>query len=412
MNVTPKLECLDLRIEELCLYYGRFRFGPLRRGQGITVGNALRRVLLSELSGVAITGVEFITTDSIVHEFSTLPGVKESVFEILLHLKEAVIAKTTPSAPSDLRSRQLYHTTLIEPQKCAFSLQGPGRVNVQSIPLPPGLQFVNPNQYLATVYSESTVFPLEITVELGQGGCRSTKEPPAPDTAKPDTDKKDAFVISDHLGAFGTGHWIPVESTFVPVKKVNYIVEDMEVTRSEMEKRERIIFEVWTNGSVSPQEAIHEGAKRLMDLFIPLLEEPPEVDPLFRFASSLPNQEIPNPGTVTQKDPKEQSIVGGTVPLTTVSPALVPLGTLGHERSSVQGAFGNTGQLATGDILIEELGLSVRSYNCLKRAQIHTVSDLLDYSQQNLLEIKNFGLKSAEEVAQALQNRLGIELPK
>jgi DNA-directed RNA polymerase subunit alpha len=335
MNVTPKLECLDLRIEELCLYYGRFRFGPLRRGQGITVGNALRRVLLSELSGVAITGVEFLTPDSIVHEFSTLPGVKESVFEILLHLKEAVISTTTPTT----------RVGELEPQKCSFSLQGPGRVNVQSIPLPPGLQFVNPNQYLATVYSESTVFPVEITIESGQGGSPSDLAP-----------KQDSI------------HWIPVESTFVPVKKVNYIVEDIEVTRSEMEKQERIIFEVWTNGSVSPQEAIHEGAKRLMELFIPLLEEPPEVD---RFASSLPNPETSSPG----KD----------LSLDTLPP---------------------------GDILIEDLGLSVRSYNCLKRAQIHTVSDLLDYSQQNLLEIKNFGLKSAEEVAQALQNRLGIELPK
>jgi len=389
MNVTPKLECLDLRIEELCLYYGRFRFGPLRRGQGITVGNALRRVLLSELSGVAITGVEFITTDSIVHEFSTLPGVKESVFEILLHLKEAVIAKTTPSGsvPSvELRVKHEKLGTSIEPQKCAFSLQGPGRVNVQSIPLPPGLQFVNPNQYLATVYSESTVFPLEITVELGQGGS-ATSVPKG-------TDKKDAI------------HWIPVESTFVPVKKVNYIVEDMEVTRSEMEKRERIIFEVWTNGSVSPQEAIHEGAKRLMDLFIPLLEEPPEVDPLFRFASSLPNQEIPSPGAVTL--PVHPALGQGQSinSYTGAAVALPAPGSSGIEKRS------SLVPLGTKDILIEELGLSVRSYNCLKRAQIHTVSDLLDYSQQNLLEIKNFGLKSAEEVAQALQNRLGIELPK
>jgi len=332
MNVTPKLECLDLRIEELCSYYGRFRFGPLRRGQGITVGNALRRVLLSELSGVAITQVRFVNTDSIIHEFSTLPGVKESVFEILLHLKEAVISQTTPMSE-------------MEPQKCSFLLQGPGRVNVQAIPLPDGLQFVNPNQYLATVYSESVTFPLEITIEFGQGSSPTLK--------------------SESIDS------IPVESTFVPVKKANYIVEDMEVTRSEIEKRERIIFEVWTNGSTSPQEAIHEGAQKLMELFVPLLEEPPEVDPSFRFGSSLPHPEVGTPGT--------------DVALEAVAPS---------------------------EILIEDLGLSVRSYNCLKRAQIHTVSDLLDYSQQNLLEIRNFGSKSAEEVAQALQNRLGIELPK
>ncbi len=332
MNVTPKLECLDLRIEELCSYYGRFRFGPLRRGQGITVGNALRRVLLSELSGVAITGVRFINTDLIVHEFSTLPGVKESVFEILLHLKEAIISRTEPISE-------------MEPQKCSFLLEGPGRVNVEAISLPSGLQFVNPNQYLATVYSESVAFPLEITIEFGKG--------------------------SSHFLKKETIDFIPVESTFVPVKKANYIVEDMEVTRSELERRERIIFEVWTNGSISPQEAISEGAKELMELFVPLLEEPPEVDHSFRVASSFSHPETPTHGN-------------DLVPET----------------------------LTPNEILIEDLGLSVRSYNCLKRAQIHTVSDLLDYSQQNLLEIKNFGSKSAEEVAQALQNRLGIELPK
>ena len=332
MNATPKLECLDLRIEELCSYYGRFRFGPLRRGQGITVGNAVRRVLLSELSGVAITGVRFLNTDSIVHEFSTLPGIKESVFEILLHLKEAVISKTNT-------------ITEMEPQTCSFVLQGPGRVNVEAISLPPGLQFVNPNQYLATVYSESVSFPLEITIEFGKGSSNLLKKE--------------------------TIDSIPVESTFVPVKKANYVVEDMEVTRSEMERRERIIFEVWTNGSISPQEAIYAGAKELMELFVPLLEEPPEVDHSFRVASSFSHAETPAHGNDLAPE--------------TFTP---------------------------NEILIEDLGLSVRSYNCLKRAQIHTVSDLLDYSQQNLLEIKNFGSKSAEEVAQALQNRLGIELPK
>jgi DNA-directed RNA polymerase subunit alpha len=129
---------------------------------------------------------------------------------------------------------------------------------------------------------------------------------------------------------------------------------------------------------VSPQEAIHEGAQRLIELFIPLLDESPEVDPLLRFSSSMTTIEstrseeiLPSP----QKDSPSES--------------LIPSG-----------------------MLIEDLGLSVRSYNCLKKAQIHTVVDLLDYSQQHLLEIKNFGLKSAEEVAQALQTRFGIELPK
>lgn len=340
MNNPTKLECLDLRIEEVCSYYGRFRFGPLRRGQAITVANSIRRILLSELSGVAITEVRFGNTDSIIHEFSTLPGVKESVFEILLHLKDVVISKTTPMSEE------------MEPQKCSFVLQGPGHVTVQSISLPPGLQFVNPNQHIATIYSDHVAIPVEITIELGQG-CLPVQKNQSMDS-------------------------IPVEPTFIPVKKVNYIIEDIEVTRSEMERKERILFEIWTNGSVSPQEAIHEGAQRLIELFIPLLDESPEVDPLLRFSSSMTTIESPRSEEVLSSPRKDSP-----------SESLIPSG-----------------------MLIEDLGLSVRSYNCLKKAQIHTVVDLLDYSQQHLLEIKNFGMKSAEEVAQALQNRFGIELPK
>lgn len=340
MNLVTKLECLDIRIEEVCSYYGRFRLGPLRRGQAITVANSIRRTLLSELSGVAITEVRFGNPDSMIHEFSTLPGVKESVFEILLHLKDVVIAKTTPISQE------------MEPQKCSFVLQGPGRVTVQSISLPPGLQFVNPNQLIATMYSESATIPVEITIEFGQG-CLPVQKNPS-------------------MGS------IPVEPSFIPVKKVNYIIEEIEVNRSEMERKERILFEIWTNGSRSPQEALHEGAQRLMELLIPLLEESSETDPFVRFSSNRK-----------------------------------PLESARHEEVLLHPAQDSPGEsLIPSGMLIEELGLSVRSYNCLKKAQIHTVLDLLDYSQQHLLEIKNFGLKSAEEVTQALQTRFGIELPK
>jgi DNA-directed RNA polymerase subunit alpha len=340
MNNPTKLECLDLRIEEVCSYYGRFRFGPLQRGQAITVANSIRRILLSELSGVAITEVQFGNPDSMIHEFSTLPGVKESIFEILLHLKDVVISKTTPLSSE------------MGPQKCSFLLQGPGPVTVQAISLPSGLQFVNPNQHIATIYSENVVIPVEITIEFGQGCARVPKN-----------QSMDS---------------IPVESTFIPVKKVNYVIEDIEVTSSEMRKKERIIFEIWTNGSVSPQEAIHEGAQRLIELFLPLLEESPEVDPFVRFSSNLTPFESQRNEEVLPSPQKNLS-----------AESLIPTG-----------------------MLIEDLGLSVRSYNCLKKAQIHTVVDLLDYSQQHLLEIKNFGFKSAEEVVQALQTRFGIELPK
>lgn len=336
MSVTPRLECLQYRIEEQCLHYGRFSIGPIQRGQGITVGNALRRVLVSELSGVAITSIEFLNFDSIIHEFSTLPGVRESVFELLLSLKDIVISKVDSQR-------------ILEPQKCLLSLRGPGVVKANAIQLPDMLQLVDPNQSIATLYSEHVFFDLELTIQEGQGLY----------VGNPKDKRTDIQSI-------------PVESTFVPVKKVHYIVEDYEVGNSEMEKCERIMLEVWTNGSIYPIEAIHQGTKVLMDLFMPLLE---------------------------LKEPQEEKL-----PFVLPSPHLPQPNVMSPTNVSVE-------TLPSNQILIEDLGLSVRSYNCLKSAHIHTVSDLLDYSKENLLEIKNFGKKSAEEVVEALQNRLGIELP-
>jgi DNA-directed RNA polymerase subunit alpha len=357
MSVTPRLECLQYRIEEQCLHYGRFSIGPIQRGQGITVGNALRRVLVSELSGVAITSIEFLNFDSIIHEFSTLPGVRESVFELLLSLKDIVISKVDSQR-------------VLEPQKCLLSLRGPGVVKANAIQLPDMLQLVDPNQSIATLYSENVFFDLELTIQEGQGLYVFPKD-------------KRTDIQS-----------IPVESTFVPVKKVHYIVEDYEVGNSEMEKCERIMLEVWTNGSIYPIEAIHQGTKVLMDLFTPLLElKEPKEDKEDKLSFVLPYSQPTN-----QTNQTIQTIQ--TIPATLQSNLMSP------KNVSVE-----TLPFLTNPILIEDLGLSVRSYNCLKSAHIHTVSDLLDYSKENLLEIKNFGKKSAEEVVEALQNRLGIELP-
>jgi DNA-directed RNA polymerase subunit alpha len=229
-----------------------------------------------------------------------------------------------------------------------LSLRGPGVVKANAIQLPDMLQLVDPNQSIATLYSENVFFDLELTIQEGQGLYVFPK------------DKRTDIQA------------IPVESTFVPVKKVHYIVEDYEVGNSEMEKCERIMLEVWTNGSIYPIEAIHQGTKVLMDLFMPLLElKEPQEDKL--------------PFVLPSTNPQQPNLM---------SPKNVSVETL-----------------PSNQILIEDLGLSVRSYNCLKSAHIHTVSDLLDYSKENLLEIKNFGKKSAEEVVEALQNRLGIELP-
>ncbi len=289
--------------------YGRFILEPLDRGQGITVGNALRRVLLSNLEGAAVTAVRVAGA---THEFMPLPGVREDVLDILLNMKEVVLKS---------------HSS--QPQIGRLLVQGPASVRASSFELPSELDVISKNQYIATV-SEGATLEMEFKVETGIG-YRAIER------------GHDEAAALDFL---------QIDSIFMPVRRVNYTVEDARIGGSL--QRDRLILDIWTNGSLTPQEALSRAAIILVDLFNPLkdIDFTPSVDS---------NQEPPS-----------------TDPI----------------------------------ILIEELQLSVRAYNCLKRAQINSVSDLLDYSQEDLLEIKNFGAKSADEVIEALQVRLGITLPQ
>nr|YP_009398962.1 RNA polymerase a-subunit [Cliftonaea pectinata]ARW68031.1 RNA polymerase a-subunit [Cliftonaea pectinata] len=303
-----QIECIESKTQGAREQYGYFVLEPLRKGQGITVGNALRRTILSDLQGTAIVAVRIA---GINHEFSTITGVREDVLEIILNLKE-VILKSYSS----------------EPQIGRVRIQGPAIITSGLFDLPPEIELIDPKQYIATVCN-NTIFEMEFKIERSSGYRLVNKG----------IDKKSIDFLQ-------------IDAIFMPAKKFNYTVEEKKINSDYVE--EKLFLEVWTNGSLSPQEAISQGANILTNFFYPLTN--------INFKAKNNND-----------DNKEKKI---------------------------------------NLILIEELQLSVRAYNCLKRAQIHSISDLLDYSQEELLEIKNFGQKSAEEVIEALKNRLNINLPQ
>jgi DNA-directed RNA polymerase subunit alpha len=304
-----QIECVESSTESNRNLYSRLVLSPLERGQGTTVGNALRRVLLSNLVGSAVTAVRIAGVN---HEFATVPGVREDVLDILLNMKELV-----------LRS----HTD--QPQIGRLLAKGPRVVTADMFDLPSEVEVVDPTQYIATL-AEGATLEMEFRVERGVG-YRAI-----------DRGRDDASAID----------FLQIDSVFMPVRKVNYTVEDARIGES-LEK-DRLILEISTNGSITPQQALSQAATLLVDLFNPLKDFTIEATKSDRQESQDPSSQIP----------------------------------------------------------IEELQLSVRAYNCLKRAQINTVADLLEFTQEDLLEIKNFGAKSAEEVIEALQRRLGITLPQ
>lgn len=302
------IECIESKTEGARNLYGHFVLEPLQKGQGITVGNSLRRTILSDLKGSAIVAVRIA---GINHEFSTITGVREDILEILLNLKEIVL-----KSHSD------------EPQIGRVKVQGPAIVTAGLFDVPPEIEIIDPKQYIATICN-NTLFEMEFRIETGQG-----------------------YQLVDKGIDHKSIDFLQIDAIFMPTTRFNYYVEEKRFDTTTT--HEKLSLEIWTNGSISPQEAISQGANVLTQLFHPLTN--------INFQAQNRNDD--------------------------------------QETTQIH------------QILIEDLQLSVRAYNCLKRAQIHSISDLLDYSQEELLEIKNFGQKSAEEVIDALKNKLGINLPK
>ena len=305
------IKCLKSDKIESGACHGQFLINSLRSGQGITIGNQLRRVLLNDLGGVAITAIRIA---GVSHEFSTIPGVREDILEILLNLKGVVLSSNTES-----------------PQFGRLKIQGPIVVTADLIQLPSNLELVNPNHYLMTI-STANVIEIEFKFEYGMGYKLTSQ----------------TFLEEDE-------NYLQLDSVFMPVQKVDFKIEN--VYDNENNITERLFLDIWTNGSISPNEALKSAAQVTIDLFSLLIKEKQATK-------------------VNKLKPEIQSI--------SIEPYT--------------------------NIAIEELQLSVRAYNCLKKAQINTVGDLLQYSPEKLQELKNFGRKSSIEVFSTLKNKLGIIL--
>lgn len=310
-NSNLLMECVKSNKIESGQMYGQFLIDSLSLGQGITIGNLLRRVLLGDLKGTAITGVRIA---GVKDEFSLIPGIREDILEILLNLKGIVLK-------SEIFSRQFGR----------LRVHGPAVITASSIELPPEVQIINPNHYIATI-SNSHIVEIEFKIESG------TK-----------------YQLANELFSDKFEDFIETDAIFMPVQKVDFKVENV-YDKSNVIK-ERLIIDIWTNGSISPEQAIFSGSNLIINLF-----------------KLITDQKINNEKeNLLEKNP------------------IKPIDPYTH-------------------IAIEELQLSVRPYNCLKRAQINTIGDLLDYSPEKLLELKNFGRKSADEVFTTLKNKLGIVL--
>jgi DNA-directed RNA polymerase subunit alpha len=327
--------------------YGQFLITNLFKGQAMTVANALRRVLLNDLGSVCITGIRIA---GINHEFSTIEGVREDITELLLNFKGVVIKGK-----------------INEPQFGKLKIQDPMVITANLIELPLGLEIVNPNHYIATT-STSNILEIEIKFEFDKGFCLTTSSPLY--------HKYDDFL--------------EIDRNFTPIQKAVFKLNSCE-------SNEFIIFSVWTNGSISPEDAIYDTCKILVD----------------SFSSIMKNQFIDEIGLKEELSSSE------------IMPSIERIA---QEQSSTRGfksfesdyeySEETTEDLAFNDIevlkykfrnaSIEELELPVRAYNCLKRAQIHTIADLFKYSPEELLKLKNFGRVSAFKLYTALKDQFGI----
>ena len=308
----PKIETADVSDDG---NYGKFVVAPLERGFGTTLGNSLRRVLLSSLPGVAPTSIKI---DGVVHEFSTVPGVKEDVTEIVLNIKN-LTAKLHCDGPKTV-------------EICA---EGPCEVTADSIKCDSEVEILNPDLHIATL-GEGAKLYMEITLDKGRGYVPSDRN----------KQNMTANVIGD----------IPVDSIYTPGYRVNFTVENTRV--GQRIDYDKLTLEVWTNGVITAQEAVSLAAKFLtehLNLFVNLSDKGS-------------NAEI-----MVEKDDQDKEKVL--------------------------------------EMTIEELDLSVRSFNCLKRAGINTVGDLVNKSEEDMMKVRNLGRKSLEEVIWKMAS-LGYNLRK
>ncbi len=305
----PKVECVAISEDER---YGKFVVDPLERGYGITLGNSLRRILLSSLPGVAVTSVKI---ENINHEFSTIPGVTEDVTEIILNIKSLAIKLHSDG-----------------PKTVYINHEGAGEICARDIKCDSDVEIINGDLHIATLNEDAKLF-MELTLDRGRGYVSA---------------ERNKQLLQPIIGL------IPVDSIYTPVEKVNYTVENTRV--GQITDYDKLILEIWTDGTINPPDAVSLGAKIMnehLNLFIDL-------------SDSAKNTEI--------MVEKEQNKIVKVLETT-----------------------------------IEELDLSVRSYNCLKRAGINTVQDLTARSENDMMKVRNLGRKSLEEVIAKLDS-MGLTL--
>ena len=306
----PNIKCLEIDNDS---NYAKFVCEPLERGYGITIGNSLRRILLSSLPGSAITSVKI---DGVLHEFSTIPNVVEDVPEIVINLK-GVRLKLDQNEEKTLR----------------IDFKGPGEVKARDIMTDGTVEILNPDLHIATV-SEGGSLKMELTADMGRGYNNAEKN------------KKTDQAIGV----------LPIDSIYTPVKKVNYSVENTRV--GQRVDYDKLTIELWTDGSLKPYEALSLAAKVLtghLELFIDLSE-------------TAKNTQV----MVEKEENKKERVL---------------------------------------EMSIEDLELSVRSFNCLKRAGISTVEDLTNKSESDMMKVRNLGKKSLDEVTNKL-HALGLDFRK
>jgi DNA-directed RNA polymerase subunit alpha len=298
----PKVDCVTVNEDHT---YGKFVVEPLERGYGTTLGNSLRRVLISSLPGAAVNSIKI---DGVMHEFSIIPGVVEDVTEIILNIKELAIR---------------HHG---EGQKVVYiDIDREGPVTAADITIDSDIEILNPNLYICTLNGDQKLY-MEMTINKGRGYVQADKNK----------------LTGQPLGL------IPIDSIYTPVRKVNYFIENTRV--GQYTDFDKLTMEVWTDGSIKPDEAISIGAKILnehFNLFADLSENTQVMDIM-----------------VEKEETRKEKVM---------------------------------------EMTIEELDLSVRSYNCLKRAGINTVEDLTSKTEEDMMKVRNLGRKSLEEVLQKLE---------
>nr|YP_010989025.1 RNA polymerase alpha subunit [Mosla dianthera]YP_010989110.1 RNA polymerase alpha subunit [Mosla scabra]WOR85759.1 RNA polymerase alpha subunit [Mosla dianthera]WOR85844.1 RNA polymerase alpha subunit [Mosla scabra] len=321
---TLQWKCVESRTDSKHLYYGRFILSPLMKGQADTIGIAMRRALLGEIEGTCITRVK---SENVSHEYSTITGIQESAHEIIMNLKEIVLKSN------------LYGTC-----DASIYVRGPGYVTARDIILPPYVEIVDNTQHIASL-TEPINLRIGLEIERNRG----------------------YLLKMPHN--FQDGSY-PIDAVFMPVRNVNHSIHSY---GNGNEKQEILFLEIWTNGSLTPKEALHEASRNLIDLFIPFLYKEEENLPLEDNQHMVPL----SPFTFQDKLDKVRK-----------------------------------NKIALKSIFIDQSELSPRVYNCLVKSNIYTLLDLMNKSQEDLMKIEHFRLEDVQQILDILEKHFAIFLPK